>query len=258
MSQVHPTAVIHPSVKIPEGTQVGPFCVIGEGVVFEGPCVLRERVSLRGPATVGEGNTFFQGCVLGEDPQDMKFGGEQTKLKIGNKNVFREYVTVHRGTGTGGGLTTIGDSNLLMACSHVAHDCHIGNNIVIANYVGLSGHVTIEDYVVMGGQTGIIQFARIGKFAHVGGQMRITKDVVPFSRVAGDDRPRIIGVNVIGMERRGVPEEERQLLKSAFAVLKSPKHTTHEAVDQIERDFTGDHIRHLIDFIRQSKIGIHK
>lgn len=255
---IHPSSVIHPAVKMPEGMSVGPFCTIGEYVKFLGPCRLHERVSIHGRATIGEGCEFFPGAVIGTIPQDLKYSGEVTEIRIGSNNIFREYVTAHLGTPGGGGVTTVGDHNLFMAYVHIAHDCHVGSRTVFANTVGLSGHVEVGDWAIIGGMTGVIQFARIGMHAHVGGQMRITKDVVPFCRVAGDDRVRIIGVNSIGLSRRGFDETKIKILKDAVRTLLSPKLTTAQAVAEIEKQESSDEVKHMVEFIKTSRIGIHQ
>lgn len=244
--------------RIPAGVDVGPYCVIGDRVRFEGPCRLHERVSIHGRTVIGAGCEFFPGAVVGSVPQDLKFGGEETEVRVGRNNIFREYVTVHAGTAGGGGVTSIGDHNLFMAYSHVAHDCHVGSHVVLANQVGLSGHVTIEDHVIVSGMTGVIQFARIGKHAHVGGQLRITKDVAPWCRVAGEDKVHIIGINSIGLERRGFSKEVIEALKSALRVLLTPSLTTREALDKLLAAKPGREVMDLIEFIQTSKIGIHK
>lgn len=256
--EIHPTAVVHPSVNLPAGMAIGAYSVIGENVKFTGPCRLHERVSIHGRTEIAGGCEFFPGAVIGTIPQDLKYSAERTELKIGSNNIFREYVTVHLGTAGGGGVTTIGDHNFFMAYVHIAHDCHIGSNTVLANYVGLSGHVEIEDWVVIGGMTGIIQFARMGKHAHIGGQMRITKDVVPFCRVAGEEKVRIIGINSIGLERRGFDKDVIAALKSAVRVLLSPKLTTAEALRQLENSNPTAEVRNVIQFIQTSRLGIHQ
>lgn len=255
---IHPTAVVHPSVQIPKGSEVGPYCVIGEGVRFAGPCKLHERVSIHGRTSIGDGCVFFQGAVIGTIPQDLKYAGEPTELRIGPKNIFREYVTVHLGTPDGGGVTTVGAENLFMAYVHIAHDCHIGDHVVLANNVGLSGHVAIEDWAILGGMTGVIQFARVGRHAHVGGQMRITKDVVPYCRVAGEEKVHIIGINSIGLQRRGFDKDVIARLKDALQVLVSPKFTTLEAIAELEKSDPPAEVNDLIRFVQSSRVGIHK
>lgn len=255
---IHPTAVVPPSVQLPEGMSVGPYAVIGENVRFLGACRLHERVSIHGRTTIGAGNEFFPGAIIGTIPQDLKYAGERTELKIGENNIFREYVTVHLGTGTGGGVTSIGDHNLFMAYAHIAHDCHVGNHIVMANQVGLSGHVEIGDWAVIGGMTGVIQFGRVGKHSHVGGQLRITKDVAPYCRVAGEEKVHIIGVNSIGLDRRGYSKETIESLKAAVRRLVAPEHTTASALDEIEKDGPCPEVRDIIEFVRSSRLGIHK
>ena len=256
--EIHPTAVVHPSVNLPAGMSIGPYSVIGVGVKFSGPCKLHERVSIHGDTEVGAGCEFFQGSVIGTIPQDLKYAGETTKLRIGPQNIFREYVTVHLGTPGGGGVTTIGESNLFMAYVHIAHDCHIGSRIILANLVGISGHAAVEDWAVIGGMTGVIQFARVGRHAHVGGQLRITKDVVPYCRVAGEEKVHIIGINSIGLQRRGFGKEAIARVKDAMQVLVSPKFTTAEAAAELEKTPPTPEVQDIIRFVRSSQLGIHK
>jgi len=257
---IHPTAVIHPTVHLPDGMEIGPYTVIGPAVTFDGPSRLYERVSIHGKTRIGPGCVFFPGAAVGIIPQDLKFNGEQTELQIGERNIFREYVTVHLGTAPGGGITVIGNQNLFMAYVHIAHDCHIGDNTVLANNVGLSGHVEIGDWAILGGMTGVIQFARIGKHAHVGGQLRITKDVVPYCRVAGEDKVHIIGVNSIGLQRRGYESSSIEPIKAAVMKLVSPKLTTAKAVDAMRTAgaHTPREVMEIIQFVETSKLGIHK
>lgn len=255
---IHPTAVIPPSVQIPEGMAIGAYTVIGERVKFLGPCRLHERVSIHGRTEIGAGCEFFPGAVVGTIPQDLKYAGEITGLKIGTSNIFREYVTVHLGTPGGGGITTIGDHNLFMAYAHIAHDCHIGSRTILANNVGLSGHVDVGDWAIIGGMTGVIQFAKIGKHSHLGGQLRITKDVVPYCRVAGEDKVRIIGVNSIGLERRGYSKEVIADLKKALRILLSPEYTTAEALDVLQKSNPSAEVRDIVQFIQSSQLGIHQ
>lgn len=255
---IHPTAVLASGVDLPKGMYVGPYCVVGENVKFTGPCRLHERVSIHGRTEIGSGCEFFPGAVIGTIPQDLKYAGERTDLRIGRNNIFREYVTVHLGTTGGGGLTTVGDNNLIMAYSHIAHDCHLGSHIVMANGVGLSGHVEIGDWVVLGGMTGIIQFARIGKHSHIGGQMRITKDVIPYCRVAGEEKVHIIGVNSIGLERRGFSKETIATIKKGILTLLSPKYTTAEALAELQKSNPSPEVRDIVEFIQSSQLGIHQ
>ncbi|OGH59568.1 MAG: acyl-[acyl-carrier-protein]--UDP-N-acetylglucosamine O-acyltransferase [Candidatus Lindowbacteria bacterium RIFCSPLOWO2_12_FULL_62_27] len=258
LREIHPTAVIHPSVELPEGMYVGAYSVIGQNVKFLGPSRLHERVSIHGRTEISAGCEFFPGAVIGTIPQDLKYSGEITELRIGRNNVFREYVTVHLGTVPGGGVTRLGDNNLFMAYVHIAHDCHLGGNIIMANGVGLSGHVEVQDWAVLGGMTGVIQFARVGRHAHIGGQMRITKDVAPYCRVAGEDKVRIIGVNSIGLQRRGFGKPVIDALKEAVRVLVSPKHTVAEALDLLEKSSAPPEVLDLVRFVRASQLGIHR
>jgi UDP-N-acetylglucosamine acyltransferase len=219
--RIHPSAVVAPGARIGDDVEIGPFCVVGDKVTLGDGCRLRHQVTIEGHTTVGRSNEFFPGAVVGTPPQDLKYGGEITYVEIGDDNIFREYVTVHAGTGNGGGLTRIGNANHILACVHVAHDCVIGDHCVLANSVQLAGHVKIEDCVTFGGGTGVHHFVTIGKHAFVGGMSRITQDVPPFMIAVAARGPRseIRMINGVGLKRRGFSEAQILALKTAFMRL---------------------------------------
>ena len=263
--KVHPTAIIHEKASLASGVSVGPFSTVGEGVEIGGDCELISHVVLGGPARIGEKNRFFPYASVGLDPQDLKYKGEPTRLEIGNHNTFREFVTVHRGTEEGGGVTRIGSHNLLMAYCHVAHDCQLADHIVMANAAALGGHVTIEEYAVLSAYCGIHQFCRIGRHSFIGAYTPVNRDVVPFSITTEDRKAEIYGVNVVGLDRRGFSKKQIHELRAAFRFLKQSGRNTSQAVDaieehvkQAEQDGDGEPLKQLVEFIRAAKKGIVK
>jgi UDP-N-acetylglucosamine acyltransferase len=223
-TEIHPTAVIEDGARIGPGVRIGPYCVIGPEVTLGAGCVLHNHVTIIGRTTLGKECRVFSGAVLGAIPQDLKYRGEATRLQIGDRNVFREMVTVHPGTAGGGGVTRIGDDNHLLVGVHVAHDCQVGHRCVIANYVQLAGHVKVEDAVTFGGQSGVHHFVTVGKYAMVGGLSPITQDVPPFMIVVGarGAGPRVRFINRVGLKRNGFTEEQILALKIAQMKLFSP------------------------------------
>ncbi len=255
--RIHPSSVIADGAQIGEGVEIGPFCVVGEHVVLGDGCRLYNQVTLEGYTTIGRNNTFFPGAVVGMPPQDLKFAGEKTFLEIGDDNVFREYVTIHPGTGNGGGFTRIGSGNHLLACVHVAHDCIIGDRCVLANSVQLAGHVKIEDQVTFGGGTGVHHFVTIGKHAFVGGMSRITQDVPPFMIAVAARGPRseIRMINGVGLQRRGFSETQILALKTAYMRLFARRArssgvpiltTIHAILDEKPVDDNVDYLCHFL------------
>ena len=266
MSQIHATAVVDSHAELGSDVEVGPLCYVGPDVRLGPGCKLAPRVTLLGPSEFGPGNVFFSGCVLGAAPQDLKYKGGPTRLVVGSGNMFRELVTVHRGTEVdrqSGGITRIGNHNLIMVGVHVAHDVELGNNIIIANAVQLAGHIHIEDCVVIGGASAMHHFVTVGRHAYVAGVTRITHDVPPYMKVFGYDQA-VRGVNVEGLRRWRVPDESIAKVRQAARVLyarrgeHSPLRTT-EAIREIEADglVSDEHVRYLIDFLkRKHEIGI--
>ncbi len=257
MAVIHPTAVVHPSAKVAENVQIGPHCFVGQDVTLGKGCVLMTGTVLDGRTEVGSDNRFFPYSVIGTDPQDLKYMGEESTLKIGNRNTFREHVTIHRGTAKGGGVTAIGDDNLFMACSHVAHDCTIGNNIVMANNVLLAGHITIEDDAGISGAVGIHHFTTVGKAAFVGGLTRIVRDVPPYMIVEGNPA-RVRGVNLVKIERLGFDENRVRALKEAYRTLWKSENNFNGALADLDsrKDLTGE-VRYLVEFLRRTDTGEH-
>jgi UDP-N-acetylglucosamine acyltransferase len=252
---IHPTAIVHPSAQIGAGTVIGPYVTIGERVRIGRDCSIGASCVIDGVTEIGDGNQIFPMTSIGLVPQDLKFGGEPTRVVIGDRNVIREFVTIHRGTAGGGGLTSIGNHNLLMAYTHIAHDCHIGSETIFGNAATLAGHVEVEDYANVGAFSGVHQFCRVGKYAFIGGYSVVTKDALPFAKTVGN-RARIYGINTIGLIRRGFSQETIAKLRRAHRVLLHAN--TSRAVAQIERDpgLQSPEVRYVVDFIRSSKRGV--
>jgi UDP-N-acetylglucosamine acyltransferase len=254
-ADVHPTAIVHPGAKIGAGTVVGPYVTIGEHVTIGRDCHIGASSVIDGLTTIGDGNQIFPMASIGLVPQDLKFGGEPTRVEIGDKNIIREFVTIHCGTAGGGGLTSIGSRNLLMAYTHIAHDCHIGDSTIFANAATLAGHVLVEDFATVGAFSGVHQFCRVGKYAFIGGYSVVTKDALPFGKTVGN-RARIYGINTIGLMRRGFAPETITKLRRAYRVLLHAN--TSRAVAQIERDpaLQCPEVAYVVNFIRTSKRGV--
>ncbi len=257
-ASIDPTARIEEDVEIGADVIVGPWSIIGPNVSIGAGTILRSHVVIQSNTRIGAGNLFFQFASIGEDPQDKKYQGEETWLEIGDDNIFREGVTVHRGTGAGGGLTSIGSRNLLMAYAHVAHDCKLGDDIVCANNVGLCGHVTIDDFALLGGYAGVQQFLRIGAHSMVGGMTHVVNDVPAFVIVSG--QPALArSINSIGMKRRGFEREDIELVKKAFKILHLRNLTVQEAVPQIEALSEDSAVlKTLIESVESSCKGVHR
>ena len=257
-ASIDPTARIEEDVEIGPDVVIGPWSIIGSNVSIGAGSILRSHVVIQSNTRIGGGNLFFQFWSVGEDPQDRKYRGEDTWLEIGDDNVFREGVTVHRGTGGGGGLTRIGNRNLLMAYAHVAHDCMLGDDIVCANNVGLCGHVSIDDFAILGGHAGVNQFLRIGAHAMVGGMTHVVNDVPAFVIVSG--QPALArSINSIGMKRRGFAREEIELMKKAFKILHLRNLTMQEAIPQIKAlSEDSEVLKTLVDSVESSCKGVHR
>ena len=255
---IHPTAIVSPEAKLGADVVIGPYCRIGDRVTVGKGCRFDSHVIVEGPTTIGENNHFFPFGTIGLQPQDLKFQGEETFLKIGSHNVFREYVNIHRGTKGGGGRTLIGDHNFLMVYVHVAHDCFVGNHVIMANAATLAGHVTIEDHATIGAFSGVHQFCRVGTHGYVGGYSVITKDVLPYSKTVSERNTQAFGVNTVGLERKGFTPEQIQNIKTAFRLLLQSKLNTTQAVEAIEAANQASEVRVLTDFIKTSSRGVIK
>lgn len=254
---VDPSARVHPDARIGEGTVIGPFAVIGPMVVLGRDCRVGASAVIDGNTRIGDGTEIFPFASIGLPPQDLKYRGEDTRLTIGRRNIFREFVTVHRGTAGGGGETSIGDENLFMAYAHVAHDCHIGHHTIFGNAATLGGHVSVGDYATISAYSGVHQFCRVGRHAFIGGYSVVTKDALPFAKSVGN-RARVFGLNKIGLLRRGFTEERVGQLKRAYRYLLQSKLNTSQALQQIEQDPTlaSEDVAHLVDFIRTATRGV--
>lgn len=256
---VHPTAVVDPGARVHETADIGPFCVIGPDVEIGARTKLLAHVYVEGPITIGEDNTFSPYSTVGIAPQDLKYHDERTETHIGHRNLVREFVTIHRGTEGGGGLTSLGDDNLLQAYAHVAHDCHVGAHAILAHSATLGGHVTVEDWAVVGAHSGVHQFCRVGAHSYIGGYSVITQDVMPFSLVVSDRSARVFGVNKVGLERRGFSKESIQRLHKAFRRLTKSNLNTDQALEKIRaEEETDPSLQQLLDFITSSKRGVIK
>ena len=267
MGHIHPTAVIEPGAKIGSDVQVGPFCYIGPNVTIGRGCRLVSHVTLLGHTTLGAENILWPQVTLGADPQDLKYQGEQTRLEIGDNNEIRESVTMHPGTENGGGLTRVGSDNMIMVGAHVAHDCIIGDHVVLANAVHLAGHIHIQDHAVVSGATAVHHYVTIGQYAFIGGMTRIVHDAVPFMIHEGNPS-RVRGVNAIGLSRHQFPQETVQRLKDVYRRLYKNSSSGEcsgggatsmsEHLSQIESDYPQDTcVSLLVQFVRNSSIGLH-
>ncbi|MDB9514863.1 acyl-ACP--UDP-N-acetylglucosamine O-acyltransferase [Kamptonema animale CS-326] len=247
---IHPTAVIHPAAQLHPTVQVGAYSVIGERVKIGQDTTIGAHAVLEGPLEIGARNQIFPGTAIGLEPQDLKYDGAPSWVKIGDDNRIREYVTINRAT-QAGEYTAIGNGNLLMAYVHVAHNCAIEDNVVISNSVSLAGHVHIESRAVIGGMVGIHQFARIGKMAMVGGMSRISQDVPPFMLVEGNPA-RVRSLNSVGIKRAGLTEEDYQILKKVFRILYRSGNSLNEALEQFSLLPENEHLQHLQHFFQAS------
>jgi UDP-N-acetylglucosamine acyltransferase len=255
---IHPTAVVNPEAEIGADVSIGPYCRIGERVKIGHRCRFESHVVVEGPAIIGEDNQFYPFATIGLQPQDLKFKGEETLLFIGDRNIFREYVNIHRGTRGGGGRTRIGNDNFLMAYVHVGHDSVLGNHIILANAATLAGHVTIEDHATIGAFSGIHQFCRVGTHGYVGGYTVITKDVLPYSKTVSERNTHAYGPNTIGLERKGFSPEQIQNIKTAFRLLLQSKLNTTQAVEAIQMKGQSPELQTILDFIGASDRGVIK
>jgi UDP-N-acetylglucosamine acyltransferase len=255
---VHPTAIVSPEARIGDGVEIGPFAVVGADVVVGARTWIGAHASIEGPTVLGEDNRVFPHAVLGFEPQDLKYRGEKTRLTVGSRNVFREFSTVHRGTVTGRAETVIGDNNLFMSYSHVAHDCRIGSFTVFANSASLAGHVDVADRVVLGAFVGAHQFIRIGRYAFVGAYAQLRQDVLPFCKTEGIEA-KTFGLNRIGLQRLGLSEERLSALERAYRLLVKSKLNTTQALERIEAELPGqEDVAYLVQFIKESKRGFHR
>jgi UDP-N-acetylglucosamine acyltransferase len=256
---VHPTAIIDPQAKIHPSCKIGPYCVIGPQVQLGEGCHLVSHVAIEGPSKIGADNGFFPFSSIGMAPQDMTYAGEPTQLEIGDHNEIREFVTISRGTVKGGGVTRVGNYNLIMAYTHIAHDCVVGDRVILANAATLGGHVTVEDWAVVGALCPVHQYVRIGAHSYVGGGTTITKDVLPFSKTVAARDTHAYGLNAIGLERRGFSKERIRKIHHAYKVLLASKLNTSQALKMLKAEpDSGEDVEMLIRFIESSERGVIK
>jgi UDP-N-acetylglucosamine acyltransferase len=257
--KAHPTAVIHPQAQVACSVTVGPYSIIGEGVELGEDCEVMSHVVLEGPTKIGERNRIFPYAAVGFPCQDLKYQGEPTRLEIGDDNVLREFVTIHRGTVEGGGVTRIGSHNFLMAYVHIAHDCNLGNHIIMANGASLAGHVEIGDHATVGAFCGIHQYCRIGAYCFLGSYSVVNKDILPYSKTTAERPLGVYGANRLGLERRGLSKQDLDELDTAFRLLSRSKLNTSQALEAIEaQGFQSSHVRMLADFVKTSQRGVAK
>lgn len=250
MVTVHPTSVVDPKAEVGTGVEIGPFCYIEAGATVGDGCRLDSHVTIKGGTTVGSRNVFAQGAIIGGDPQDRKYEGQETFLTIGDDNVFREYVTIHRASKEGE-YTRLGDRNYLMSMVHLGHDVHVMNDVTITNNVGIAGHVTIESNVTIGGMTGVHQFVRIGKMAMVGGMSRIVRDVPPFMIVEGAEQT-VHDINAVGLRRMGVTQEQRLALHKACKLIFKSQISLSNALEIVQREVKiTPEVDYLIKFLER-------
>ena len=256
---VHPTAIIDPQAKTHPSCKIGPYCVIGPQVQLGEGCHLVSHVAMEGPSKIGADNGFFPFSSIGLAPQDMTYAGEPTQLEIGDHNEIREFVTINRGTVKGGGVTRVGNYNLIMAYTHIAHDCVVGDRVILANAATLGGHVTVEDWAVVGAMCPVHQYVRIGAHSYVGGGTTITKDVLPFSKTVAARDTHAYGLNAIGLERRGFSKERIRKIHHAYKVLLASKLNTSQALEMLKAEpDSGEDVDMLIRFIETSERGVIK
>jgi UDP-N-acetylglucosamine acyltransferase len=255
---IHPTAIVDAGAKVPASCNVGPYCVIGPNVELGENCELMSHVVIHGPTKIGNNNRFFPFAAIGIEPQDISYKGDPTRLEIGDNNTIRESVTINRGTLKGGGITRVGSHILIMAYSHIGHDCQIGDHAMLVNAATLAGHVTVEDWAVVGALCPVHQFVRIGRHAYIGGGTVITQDVLPYSMTSATREVHAYGLNKVGLQRRGFSEERLKKLHRAYRTLLAAKMNTSQALEKLKADQPNEDVQYLIDFIEKSERGVLK
>lgn len=255
-TRIHPTAIVHPSAQLGQGVTIGPYAIVNEDVVIGDHCIIGPRAIIDRWTVMGKRNKVYAGAVVGNEPMDLKFNGEETQLIIGDDNMIREYATISRGTIGGGGVTRIGNGNLIMSNVHVAHDVQMGDGIVISHGSGIAGHVIIEDRARIGGIVGVHQFTRIGALAMVGAHSMVTKDVPPYVLVNGDPA-KPFGVNIVGLRRNEFPPDLRLEIQKAYKILYRSGYNVTQAIEEMERVLNSTpEIEHFLRFLRNAERGI--
>lgn len=255
---IHATAVVHPRAELDSDVEIGPYAIIGEHVKIGRGTKVGAHTVIDGWTTIGESNQIFHLASVGAVPQDLKYKGEETYLKIGDRNIIREFATLHLGTVTGDGETSVGSGNLFMAYSHVAHDCHIGNGVVMANAATLAGHVKVEDYAIIGGLSAIHQFTRIGAHAMIGGGTLVGMDIPPYTISTGDRRDaRLRGLNLVGLKRHNFSDEVITSLKKVYKILVLSDLKLKDALERIKNEVpSSPEVDHFITFVETAQRGI--
>ena len=259
-NRIHSTSVVSATAELADDVEIGPFSVIGDNVRIGAGTRVMAHVVIEGPTTIGEGNVIYPFVSLGQGPQDLKYGGEPTELVIGDRNNIREYSNFHRGTVGGGGVTRVGSDNLFMVATHIAHDCLVGDRIIMANQATLAGHVTVEDAATVGAASSVHQFTRVGKLAFIGGHSVIVKDPMPFSRCQGN-HAKCYGENAIGLRRRGFDDDAVRRIHRTFRLLLASKLNTTQALEAICGDeslMADENVAYLVAFIESSERGVIK
>jgi len=253
---IHPTAIVDPRAEIDSGVEIGPYCVIKDNVRIETGTILYSHVTIEPYTTIGSDCTIFQHAAIGAVPQSLKFKGEKTEVRIGRGTIVREFVTIHRGTEFGGGITEIGTENFLMAYTHIAHDCKTGKRVIFANNATLAGHITIGDFATVGGLVAVHQFVRIGDYAFVGGKSAVVKDIPPYV-IASGDRAKLYGLNYVGLKRNNFPQETIAALKKTYRILFRLGLTINEGIERVKAEVDPiPEVLNFINFITNSERGI--
>jgi UDP-N-acetylglucosamine acyltransferase len=256
-AQIHPTAIVDPEARLADGVTVGPYTVVEADVEIGADCEIGPFCRFGIGATIGARNRFESHCSIGAPPQDLKYAGEATRLEVGDDNVFREFVSIHRGTAGGGDVTTIGCKNLFMAYVHVAHDCHVGSGTIFANNATLAGHVEVGDFSTVGALSAIHQFCRVGTHAFLGAFTAAAKDCLPYMSTVGNRPPKCYGPNTIGLERKGFSPESRKALKRLWHTLRNPKLNTSQAIEKIHEELGGqEEVEVVLQFIESAERGV--
>jgi UDP-N-acetylglucosamine acyltransferase len=254
--EFHPTAIVHAKAQLASGVKIGPYCIVGENVQIGKDTILESHVVAEGWTKIGDRCHLFPFVSVGAAPQAVRYKGEPTRLTVGSDNRIREFVTINRGTPEGGGETVLGNKNLIMAYSHIAHDCRIGNQVIMANSSTLAGHIQVEDFAIVGGLVAIHQFARVGCYALIGGASGVPQDVPPYMIAAGN-RVKLYGVNLVGLKRHNFPEATISALKLAYRILFRSHLTLNKAMEKVEKEVPGlPEVGHLLDFLKSSKRGV--
>jgi len=256
---VHPTAIIHPHAQVASSVTIGPYSLIGENVELGDSTEVMSHVVIDGRTRIGKNNRIFPFTSIGLAPQDLKYRGEPTTVEIGDDNPIREFVTIHRGTSEGEGITRIGSHNLIMAYVHIAHDCKLGDYVIMANGASLAGHVGIQDHATVGAFTMIHQFCRVGAYSFLGSATLVNQDILPYSKTSAPRPVEVYGANRLGLERRGLTKEDVKELEAAFRLLTRSKLNTSQALEAIAaKGFQSAHVKALVEFIRTSERGVAK